>query len=147
MLAQRRAKIVSTIGPSTRDPENLKKAIEAGMNVARLNFSHGTHAEHLAVINHILEGNVVHYPNGNISLEYNYQNDKFNGICKEYNQDGNISIECNYISNKKNGIYKLFHSNENLKSECNYVDDKLNGIYKGYYSNGNLHCEQNYINE
>lgn len=53
MLAQRRAKIVSTIGPSTRDPENLKKAIEAGMNVARLNFSHGTHAEHLAVINHI----------------------------------------------------------------------------------------------
>lgn len=41
------------MGPSTRDPENLKKAIEAGMNVARLNFSHGTHAEHLAVIQNI----------------------------------------------------------------------------------------------
>ncbi|MBC7742971.1 MAG: pyruvate kinase [Bdellovibrionaceae bacterium] len=53
MLALRRAKIVATIGPATRDPENLKKAIEAGMNVARLNFSHGTHAEHLAVIGHI----------------------------------------------------------------------------------------------
>ncbi|MBC7420693.1 MAG: pyruvate kinase [Bdellovibrio sp.] len=53
MLASRRAKIVATIGPSTRDPENLKKAIEAGLNVARLNFSHGTHEEHLAVINHI----------------------------------------------------------------------------------------------
>ncbi|MFZ3229289.1 MAG: pyruvate kinase [Pseudobdellovibrio sp.] len=50
MLFQRRAKIVATIGPATRDPENLKKAIFAGMNVARLNFSHGTHAEHLAVI-------------------------------------------------------------------------------------------------
>ncbi len=53
MLALRRAKIVATIGPSTRDPENLKKAIIAGMNVARLNFSHGTHEEHLAVIHHI----------------------------------------------------------------------------------------------
>lgn len=53
MLASRRAKIVATIGPSTRDPQNLKKAIEAGMNVARLNFSHGQHSEHLAVIDHI----------------------------------------------------------------------------------------------
>ena len=50
MLFHRRAKIVATIGPASRDPENLKKAIRAGMNVARLNFSHGTHAEHLAVI-------------------------------------------------------------------------------------------------
>lgn len=50
MLFHRRAKIVATIGPASRDPENLKKAIFAGMNVARLNFSHGTHAEHLAVI-------------------------------------------------------------------------------------------------
>ncbi len=53
MLALRRAKIVATIGPSTRDPENLRQAVEAGMNVARLNFSHGTHEEHLAVIGHI----------------------------------------------------------------------------------------------
>lgn len=51
MLFHRRAKIVATIGPATRDPENLKKAILSGMNVARLNFSHGTHAEHLQVIN------------------------------------------------------------------------------------------------
>lgn len=53
MLATRRAKIVATIGPATRDPQNLKKAIEAGMNVARLNFSHGKHEEHLAVIKDI----------------------------------------------------------------------------------------------
>ncbi len=53
MLALRRAKIVATIGPATRDSENLTKAIQAGMNVARLNFSHGTHPEHLAVIENV----------------------------------------------------------------------------------------------
>ena len=50
MLADRRAKIVATIGPSTQSEEALKKAIMAGMNVARLNFSHGEHETHLSVI-------------------------------------------------------------------------------------------------
>lgn len=50
MLAERRAKIVATIGPSTRSHEALEKAIRAGMNVARLNFSHGTHEEHSQVL-------------------------------------------------------------------------------------------------
>lgn len=46
---------MATIGPSTQDPKNLRKAIEAGMNVARLNFSHGKHEEHLQVIKNIRE--------------------------------------------------------------------------------------------
>ncbi|MGZ3772318.1 MAG: pyruvate kinase [Pseudobdellovibrionaceae bacterium] len=50
MLADRRAKIVATIGPATRDEKNLEQAIKAGMNVARLNFSHGSHEDHLKVI-------------------------------------------------------------------------------------------------
>ena len=50
MLADRRVKIVATIGPATREPAALEKAIRAGMNVARLNFSHGAHEEHLQVI-------------------------------------------------------------------------------------------------
>jgi len=49
-IADRRAKIVATIGPSTQSEENLEKALRAGMNVARLNFSHGTHENHLQVI-------------------------------------------------------------------------------------------------
>ena len=49
----RRTKIVCTIGPATCSPEALHRLIDAGMNVARLNFSHGTHEEHAAVISAI----------------------------------------------------------------------------------------------
>jgi pyruvate kinase len=46
----RRSKIVCTIGPASRDPRILRKLVAAGMDVARLNFSHGSHAEHLSAI-------------------------------------------------------------------------------------------------
>ena len=42
----RRTKIVATIGPACRDPEVLVRMVEAGLDVARLNFSHGTREEH-----------------------------------------------------------------------------------------------------
>ena len=45
-----RTKIVCTIGPASRSAEILEQLIRAGMDVARLNFSHGTQAEHLEVI-------------------------------------------------------------------------------------------------
>src|SRR5690606_31207048 len=45
-MISRRAKIVCTIGPSVGSREGIRGLIEAGMDVARLNFSHGTHAEH-----------------------------------------------------------------------------------------------------
>jgi pyruvate kinase len=42
----RRTKIVATIGPASGNPETLVRMIEAGMDVARLNFSHGSHEQH-----------------------------------------------------------------------------------------------------
>ena len=42
----RRTKIVATIGPASSTPEALAALVEAGMDGARLNFSHGTHEEH-----------------------------------------------------------------------------------------------------
>lgn len=54
-LIDRRVKIVATIGPSTQSAENLEKAIRAGINVARLNFSHGSHEDHRQVISRLRE--------------------------------------------------------------------------------------------
>ena len=44
----RRTKIVATIGPASNSPERIRELIKAGMDVARLNFSHGKHEEHAA---------------------------------------------------------------------------------------------------
>ena len=52
-LTARKTKIVCTIGPATESPEQLQALLEAGMNVARLNFSHGNHAEHGQRITHL----------------------------------------------------------------------------------------------
>ncbi|QTI67505.1 pyruvate kinase [Gordonia polyisoprenivorans] len=45
----RRTKIVCTLGPATNSEERLKELVEAGMDVARLNFSHGSHEDHRTV--------------------------------------------------------------------------------------------------
>ncbi|MFK0066329.1 pyruvate kinase [Streptomyces sp. NPDC091046] len=42
----RRAKIVCTLGPATDSYDQIKELVDAGMDIARFNFSHGTHAEH-----------------------------------------------------------------------------------------------------
>jgi pyruvate kinase len=51
--AMRRTKIVATIGPASQDEDSLRKLIAAGMDVARLNFSHGSHNTHRQVFQSI----------------------------------------------------------------------------------------------
>jgi pyruvate kinase len=46
----RRTKIVATIGPASREPAVLERLLSAGVDVVRLNFSHGEHEQHLAVM-------------------------------------------------------------------------------------------------
>ena len=46
LLKYRRTKIVATLGPASRSPEVVKELIRAGVNVFRMNFSHGTHESH-----------------------------------------------------------------------------------------------------
>ncbi|HEY4132494.1 MAG TPA: pyruvate kinase, partial [Gemmatimonadaceae bacterium] len=45
-----RTKIVCTLGPASSSREALRSLMDAGLNVARINFSHGTHAQHAATI-------------------------------------------------------------------------------------------------
>lgn len=52
---ERRGKIVATIGPASQDEHILIQLIEAGINVARLNFSHGKHEEHAEIIKRLRE--------------------------------------------------------------------------------------------
>jgi pyruvate kinase len=46
LLKNRRTKIIATLGPASSEPEQIKKLIKAGVNVFRLNMSHGDHAYH-----------------------------------------------------------------------------------------------------
>jgi pyruvate kinase len=50
---EKRTKIVCTIGPASQEVEQLVALTEAGMNVCRLNFSHGTHEQHAELIKRI----------------------------------------------------------------------------------------------
>ncbi len=49
----RRTKIVATIGPASRDPQTLLRMVQAGMDVARLNYSHGTLDEHAETVRRV----------------------------------------------------------------------------------------------
>ena len=49
----RRAKIVATLGPATSSYENIRAIIEAGVNVARMNLSHGSYEVHEEVYTNV----------------------------------------------------------------------------------------------
>lgn len=51
----RKTKIVCTLGPASSDVEMIKKMILSGMNVARFNFSHSSHEEHLALLKNVIQ--------------------------------------------------------------------------------------------
>ena len=55
LSSMRRTKIVATIGPASREPETLLRMVNAGMDVARLNYSHGTLEEHAETIRRVRE--------------------------------------------------------------------------------------------
>ena len=52
---KRKTKIVATLGPASKTKETIRGMIDAGMDAARLNFSHGTHEEHLQLLKTVRE--------------------------------------------------------------------------------------------
>ena len=53
VLPANKTKVVATIGPASDNPEMLRRLIRAGLNVARLNFSHGEFSYHAEVVSRI----------------------------------------------------------------------------------------------
>ena len=73
-----RSKIVCTIGPASSSPKVLDKMIDAGMDVARINMSHGSPEEHRPVIEYLRKvgncGILVDLPGPKIRLEAHFNN-------------------------------------------------------------------------
>ena len=65
--AQRKTNIVCTMGPSCWETDQLIALIDAGMNVARLNFSHGDHESHAATVKRLHEAKHQR-PNAHVAL-------------------------------------------------------------------------------
>merc|ERR1719502_1459996 len=64
---KRKTKIICTMGPTCWEVDTLVKMIDAGMNVARLNFSHGDHESHAATIGRLQEA-MAQRPNKHVAI-------------------------------------------------------------------------------
>jgi pyruvate kinase len=98
----KRTKIVATLGPSSTDRDTLLKMMQAGMNVARLNFSHGSYEDHQKVIDTIRELNEE--TGLNIALLADLQGPKIrtrkmqdNGVLLEEGKEVTVVIEKNLL--------------------------------------------------
>ncbi|MGE4289354.1 MAG: pyruvate kinase [Salinivirgaceae bacterium] len=109
-----RTKIVATVGPASSSRLMLNQLIDAGVNVFRLNFSHGTHADHKQVIDHILDLNQE--KNTHVALLVDLQGPKLrvgeienNGVqLIEGEEIDFVNEECLGTAKKVYMSYKLF---------------------------------------
>lgn len=73
-MVSKNTKIIATIGPASRTKEMIWKLHQSGVNIFRMNFSHGAHSDHIQVINWVKELNEEH--NSNITLLQDLQGPK-----------------------------------------------------------------------
>ena len=85
----RRTKIVCTLGPASRDPKTIARLIDAGANVVRLNFSHGTHEQHRTAFASIRE--IAASKGANVAVLMDLQGPKIR-TGKLHNPDG-VTLE------------------------------------------------------
>lgn len=105
----KRTKIVATIGPKSEDPKILKKLSEAGVNVFRLNFSHGNHEEHGARIDTIRKLNLP----GGIMLDTKGPEIRTGEVIKEFE----ITVGDKITLTTDKGVY-----DETKKLSVNYPE-------------------------
>ncbi len=144
-MTEKKTKIICTMGPSSDSEEVLRKMVEAGMNVARLNFSHGTHESHGKTMNMIKkvrqemdvplpilldtkgpEYRIGTFENGSILLE---DGDKFTFSC----EDLAGTRECVSVSYKK--LYEELQPGDTV-----LVNDGLVSLRVDEIEGSNIHC-------
>ncbi|MEO1415351.1 MAG: pyruvate kinase [Bacteroidota bacterium] len=132
LLHLRRTKIVATIGPACADPKTLLQMAEAGMDVARLNFSHADHETHEKSFNMIKEINEKHHKN--IAILQDLQGPKIRiGILKEPVAIGPgkiITLRTDLTEQEEPGdilpiIYKTFAQDVNVGDPILIDDGKV----------------------
>ncbi|MBK8968131.1 MAG: pyruvate kinase [Saprospiraceae bacterium] len=111
-------KIVATVGPACNSYDNLLELVKAGVDVFRLNFSHGTHADHLEVIQHIRAINTEF--NTYIGILADLQGPKLR-VGKI--QDGGLALKTGdvitLVNEKVLGTYeKIYMSYERFAEDC-----------------------------
>lgn len=132
----RKTKIIATVGPACDTYEKLLNLVNSGVNVFRLNFSHGTHEKHAEVIKHIKEINNS-YPL-NISILADLQGPKLrvgeieNGDLQLLAGDIITFSNINTIGNKDNIYisYPNFHNDVKIGEKILLDDGKIETIVK-----------------
>jgi pyruvate kinase len=113
----KKTKIVATVGPASETKEQLLALAKAGVNVFRLNFSHGTHEDHLQRLNLIREINAEY--NLNLAILQDLQGPKIR-IGNVENKDGVMLLPGN----------KLVFTNDDIVGTA----ERVSTPYKGMYS-------------
>ncbi|WP_332922043.1 pyruvate kinase [Persicobacter psychrovividus] len=135
-ISTKRTKIVATVGPASSTKEMLLQFAIAGVNIMRLNFSHGTHEDHLKVINTIREINKEF--DFNITILQDLQGPKIRvGQVKDNGQQivaGQPLIittkECEGTSEKVSTVYQNFANDVKVGEKILIDDGRLQLVVK-----------------
>ncbi len=116
----RKTKIVATVGPASASKEMLLKLAQAGANIFRLNFSHGTHEDHLLRIQAIRELNQEH--NLNLTILQDLQGPKIRTQMVEDQKDGGVELIA--------GNQLIFAMDDKLLGTAEKVGTTYTSMYK-----------------
>ncbi|MDA0882141.1 MAG: pyruvate kinase [Bacteroidetes bacterium] len=143
----KRTKIVATIGPATSSYEMLKEIIQEGVDVIRLNFSHGSHEDHQKVIEHVRRINSE--TNYNIALLADLQGPKLRTDDMTDNRVELVDGQEVIITTKKvlgtakkfSTNYQSFAQDVNAGEEVRLDDGKLHLLVKETNNKDEVKCE------
>ena len=141
MIKLKLSKIVCTIGPSSSDEDTLKKMVNAGMDVARLNFSHGDHQSHEALFKMIRQVD----PTIAIAVDISGPKIRLGKLADSYilEKDETITLTTEDVEGSRNLLPLNYPSlpSEVKKGSFVYINDgfvKLKVIEK---DNGSIKCQ------